>query len=80
MPCRSHHVLGCLHHVLGCSYHVLGCSHGCGTCAAGAYYEVFNELLLEHSPTLYAHLDEKGISCGMYLFSWLQTMFLQVVY
>jgi hypothetical protein len=47
---------------------------------AGAYYEVFNELLLEHSPTLYAHLDENSISCGMYLFSWLQTLFLQVTY
>ena len=45
---------------------------------AEGYYNVFEELMVEHAPPLSAHLRVHGIACQMYLFNWLQSLFLQV--
>ena len=39
---------------------------------------MFEELLVEHAPPLSAHLRVHGITGPMYMFNWLQSLFLQV--
>ena len=41
------------------------------------YYDLFDRLLRSRNPALAAHLDECGVLTEMYLFGWLQTVFLK---
>ena len=41
------------------------------------YYDLFERLLAEANPSMAAHLSACGIQCEMYLFGWLQTVFLK---
>ena len=43
------------------------------------YYDIFEEMQVEHAPVLHAHLSNMGVKPCMYIFSWLQTLFLQVL-
>jgi hypothetical protein len=41
------------------------------------YYDLFERLLAEARPAMAAHLAACGIQCEMFLFGWLQTVFLK---
>lgn len=43
------------------------------------YYHVFDQLLEDHNPKILKHLRKHDVDHTLYLFPWLQTLFLKVL-